>query len=529
MRRSLRWLLALSLIAAATAAGAQQPQRAVRPRTLAEDLQMFTGVLNQIRVNHPDSVDTHELIMAAIQGMVNAADPHSYVITSVRFSPEKEKALRDGKLYPVPIDFQYIEGVPVVQSVTPGSTAARAGVLPGDVLVAAEGKPVLAQSAFELSVELAGEKKSHVRLGFERRRSDGTLAQVEMSVRREKPDEATAVPVAFMLDRETGYTRITGFDNLKVADDFHDALGRLEKQGMKRLVLDLRDNPGGITTEAAHVAGEFLPKGAIVYTQIGRKLEISKDTARVERSFFNREKRYPIVVLINKGSASAAELVAGALQDHDRALIAGRPSFGKSLLMTGTLLPDGSQMVLVVGRLRTPCGRVIQRQYRGLQARDYYRRAGVAGDTVGRPSCKTDAGRTVYGGGGIYPDVVFPEPEPTPVWLSRVLEKHLPLTWLAGHMSASGSAYTTADALAARPVLAGTGLADFRKLAADQGVAIPEGAEADRRLQYLLLPLVADAKWGPEGLYKVVALLDPEVQLGIGAFSKAVDILAASR
>ena len=157
-------------------------------------------------------------------------------------------------------------------------------------------------------------------------------------------------------------------------------------------------SPGGLVKEAASAAGEFLPRGAVVYTQEGRRADLV-DTGRVGRSFWSSERRYPMAVLINAGTASAAELVAGALQDHDRAVVVGRPSFGKSLLMQGFPLSDGSALYLVVGRVRTPCGRVIQRQYHGLTRGDYYRLAAAERDTAGRPSCRTDAGRTVYGGG----------------------------------------------------------------------------------------------------------------------------------
>src|SRR3982750_232022 len=159
-----------------------------------------------------------------------------------------------------------------------------------------------------------------------------------------------------------------------------------------------RAAPGARVAEAAHGAGEFLPRGAIVYTSEGRKPEIT-DTGRVKRSFFRSERRYPIVVMVNAGTASASELVAGALQDHDRALIVGRPTFGKSLLMRGFPMSDGSLLMLVVGPVRSPCGRVVQRQYRSITRRGYYRMARADRDTTGRPSCKTDAGRTVYGGG----------------------------------------------------------------------------------------------------------------------------------
>ncbi|HEX6912312.1 MAG TPA: S41 family peptidase, partial [Longimicrobium sp.] len=432
MIRTTRAALAAALLCAAPAAA--QPSGATRPRTVADDLQMFSQVLNQIRVNHPDTVDTHALFMAAVQGMVEAADPHSFVIPAARLSPEKEQQLRAGRLHPMPIDFRYVGGQPVVASVAPGTAAARQDILPGDVLVAVDGARVQAESATELEVFLAGARGSTARLTFERERTDGTRVELERTVRRERGDDESAVPVVMMLDGQTGYIRVTTFSSERVAEDLHAALGRLEGQGMQRLVLDLRDNGGGRVAEATRIASEFLPAGATVYVSEGRKAEV-RDSVVVRRSFWRSERQYPIVVMVNEGTASASELVAGALQDHDRALIVGRPTFGKSLLMQGFPLTDGSIIMLTIGHIKTPCGRVIQRQYRDVRGADYYRMARTARDTVGRPSCRTAGGRTVYGGGGIYPDVVMPEAEPVPVWLARLSEEAVHTRWIGGYLT----------------------------------------------------------------------------------------------
>lgn len=505
------WLACAATVAAQQTAHADSAHGPLRKPTLYEDMQMFSQVLNQIRVNHPDSVDTHELLMAAVEGMVHAADPHSFVIRAARLAPDRESAMREGKLYPVPIDFEYVDGAPVVASISAGSSASRLDILPGDELIAIDGRPVMAESATELDLMLAGAKGSTATLTFERRRIDGSLARVERAVKREKVEEGTAVPAAFMLDDHTGYVRVTTFVNERVADDLHDALGTLERSGMTHLVLDLRDNGGGSVEQAAHVAGEFLPKGSIVYTAEGRKKAVI-DTGRVKRSFWKSEKRYPIAVLVNEGTASASEMIAGALQDHDRAAIVGRPTFGKSLLMDGFPLADGSEIVLVVGHIRTPCGRIIQRQYRSITRRDYFRLAGEARDTVGRPSCHTDAGRTVYGGGGIYPDVVLPKPAPVPYWLARVLEEDLPRKWLGGYVTANGSTLTTVEALAAHPALPPDALASFRQFASSQGITVPTDSAADVRLQRSLVLGAAWVKWGEGGYYHLRAVMDDEVK-----------------
>lgn len=507
----------LSLIALPLAA--QDSLRApVRHRSIAEDLQLFSQVLNQIRVNHADSLDTHELLMAAIQGMVEAADPHSFVIPATRFDSTKEALARGGKLYPVPLNFRFVSGAPLVTSVSAGSKAISLDILPGDELVSVDGHPIAATSEVELDLALAGQKNSSATLVFRRRRADGTIVRLDRSVPRERVEEATAVPVAIMLSDLVGYVRVTTFLGDRVADDLHAALDRLEKAGMKKLVLDLRDNGGGRVDEAKRIAGEFLPSGTVVYTSFGRKAAIT-DTGRVQRSFWRSERQYPIVLMVDDGTASASEMVAGALQDHDRALIVGRTTFGKSLLMQTFPLTDGSFMTLVVGQVRTPCGRVIQREFRNESRRDYYLDAGQSTGESNRPSCKTDHGRTVYGGGGIVPDVRIAGAQ-TPTWLSQVAERGLLMTWSAGYVDRAGSALSNVDSLAKSASLDAAALSSFRQLAAASGITIPDDADNSAKLSQSLLRSIAYAKFGDAGYYRVIAVNDPEIRSAVKAFDR---------
>jgi carboxyl-terminal processing protease len=523
-----RFGIAIVALALAGSAPAQQPTApAQRPRSIAEDLQLFSQVLNQIRVNHPDSMDTHAVLMAAIEGMVRATDPHSFVIPAVRLDSARQRALEDGRLAPVPIAFVYTRGVPVVASVAPGTRAATLDILVGDELLESDGRRITAESADELDIALAGVKGSSVSLKFSRRRLDGSRVTIDRMVKRERLDEQSAVAVAQLTDSITGYVRITTFANSKVADDVNSALQRLERGGMKRLLLDLRDNGGGLVSEASAVAGAFLEKGTIVYTSTGRK-ESVKHTEKVSRSFWNRARNYPVVVLVNSGSASASELLAGSLQDHDRALIVGRPTFGKALLMQGVPLTDGSLMMLVVGFVKTPCGRIIQRQYRNVRTSDYWRDAGAEQDTVGRPSCKTDAGRTVFGGGGIYPDVVLPNPEPVPVWLSRLDETELPLRWAGAFQNDSAGRRLTIELLIAAGGVDDAAVAEFRKFAAGQA-DIPTGAESNSWLRRRLGAEVARVRFGEAGYFRAIAATDPWIRQATAAFDNAASLLSAKR
>jgi carboxyl-terminal processing protease len=512
------------LVASAAPALSQDSLRApTRKRSIAEDLQLFSQVLNQIRTNHADSsLDTHDLLMSAIEGMVSAADPHSYVIPATRLDSAKERAMRDGKLVPIPIAFRFVDGAPLVANVAAGSKAVTLDILPGDELVSAAGRSIAASSVDELDLALGGPPNSTVVLTFRRRRADGTVVRVERNVVRQRVDEASAVPIATMLAGKTGYVRVTTFMGEKVAEDLHNGLDRLEKQGMERLLVDLRGNGGGRVDEAKQIAGEFLPRDMVIYTASGRKADVT-DTGRVQRSFWRSERRYPIIVLVDEGTASASELVAGALQDHDRALIVGRTTFGKSLLMRTFPLTDGSRIALVIGQVRTPCGRLIQREYRYESRRDYYREAGQASGTS-RPSCTTDHGRTVFGGGGVVPDVSVPATA-TPLWLSRASEQGLLVTWSSGYVERNRAALTSLDAFAASATLDAAALADFRTYAAERGVSMPDDAESQKAASRALLRSIAYVRFGEAGFYRLVAMTDSDIDAAIKAFDRSETLL----
>ena len=526
MRR--RWLVLALVWAPCAVAQQDTAKHAVRQWTTYEDLQLFSQVLSELKLNHPDSLDTHTLVMSAIDGMVHAADPHSFVIPAVRLNAAKEAEYRAGKLVPIPVEFIEVRGAYVVAGAASGSDAERLDILPGDRLVAIDSAPVRAESVVELDVMLAGAPKTTTLLTLERRRLDGSTVRIERRITRRSPDTESAVPTAFMLDPKTGYIRITTFLSDRAADDLHAALGALRHQGMQRLVLDLRDNGGGSIKQAAHVAGEFLPTGALIYTSEGRKKDIV-DTGRVSRSFFSTAAKYPLVVMINGGTASASELVAGALQDHDRALIIGRPSFGKALLMVPLSLSDGSAIMMVVGHVRTPCGRIVQRSYRGVALRDYYEGAWSARDTTGRPSCKTDAGRTVYGGGGIVPDILLPTPLGMPPWLGRIEEDRLVLQWIGGYLDAHKAQYASLDAFAAAPAIPAASITDFRAFVGAHGDSAATGESADRLLNRYLALAVAQGGWGEPGYYRIAAVLDPDVMTASHAFDRASELLGGSK
>jgi len=232
-----------------------------------------------------------------------------------------------------------------------------------------------------------------------------------------------------------------------------------------------------------------------------------------------------MVVLVNDGTASAAELLAGALQDHDRALLVGTPTFGKSLIMRGFPLADGSVILLVVGRLRTPCGRLIQRPYRDITTHEYYRTAGMARDTTGLPSCKTEGGRTVYGGRGLFPDVLLAADEPRPLWLSRLFEDETLTLWVGGFVSEHRAALGTLESFESTPRLPADPIKDFRAFAKGRGVDLPETSEADDWIRSAIFVQMAWAAFGVEGLYRVAGRFDADVKAAVAAFDRAESLL----
>src|SRR5439155_712365 len=222
-----------------------------------------------------------------------------------------------------------------------------------------------------------------------------------------------------MVDSVTGYLRLEEFAST-AADEVHNGMKQLRSMHAQRVILDLRANPGGIVVSAVEIASEFLPKNAVVFRTRGRKRD-TDTTFVTKRDGEFRE--IPLVVLIDERSASAAEALASSLQDHDRAVLVGRRSFGKALMQSIFFLPSGDIVWLTVGRVITPSGRVIQRRYHGIGYEQYLSFAGRSGaeeDTLA--VFKTDAGRAVRGGGGIVPDIVVPIIAPLPVWWSAAAD-----------------------------------------------------------------------------------------------------------
>ncbi len=356
----------------------------------------LSRVVDLVTQTYVEEVDSEKLIEDAIVGALKGLDPHSVYIP-----PKEMKAVKEefqGNFEGIGIQFEVVNGILTVVTPIPGTPSDRLGILAGDKIVKIDGVPTKGITTEEVPKKLRGPKGTTVHVTIER---PGISDLLEFDIVRDKIP-ILSVDAKFMLDDKTGFLRFNRFAET-TADEVEQALRELEAQGMQQLVLDLRNNGGGYLEQAHVIADKFLAGGRmIVYTK-GRIPNSSREYYSTQKSSY---RKLPIVVLVNRGSASASEIVAGALQDLDRAVIVGERSFGKGLVQSQYELGDGSAVRVTTARYYTPSGRLIQRPYDGKSAEEYYVEA-RHNDTLHTDSSKvylTSRGRVVYGGGGIVPD-----------------------------------------------------------------------------------------------------------------------------
>ncbi|MEW6467831.1 MAG: S41 family peptidase [Bacteroidota bacterium] len=369
----------------------------------------ISEVLKYITEHYVDSVDHSDITEKAIEDLLHNLDPHSSYISAKELKDINEQL--EGNFEGIGIEFNIVRDTICVVSVIAGGPSQKAGLLAGDKIITVEGKTVAGTNVKNKDVTslLRGPKGTDVKVGVMRNNQPKLIGFV--ITRDEIP--LYSLDVAYMLDDNTGYIKLSRFAETSYIE-FMEAIQKLRKEGMKDLVFDLRGNGGGLLNIAVDIADEFLEKGKmIVYTE-GRHSMRKNYTATSKGALT----AMPVVVLIDENSASASEIVAGALQDNDRGMIMGRRSFGKGLVQQQTQLPDGSAIRLTTARYYTPTGRCIQKPYnKGLD--DYYNEEQArfeSGELQHADSIKfpdslkfhTPKGKTVYGGGGIMPDVFVP-------------------------------------------------------------------------------------------------------------------------
>src|SRR6516165_2650174 len=367
-----------------------------------DSVRSFTEVYQVVQQNYAEPVNPDKAIYnGAIPGMLRVLDPHSNF-----FDPKSYAALREeqrGKYYGVGMQVGPRNNKVIVIAPFTGAPAYRAGIRPGDVIIAVDGKATDNMSTSDVAELLKGPKGTTVKITVLREGSDKPL---DFTVVRDEIPRYS-VDVHFMIQPGIGYMHINAFQETTE----HEVAQALDEFGpeLKGLILDLRQNPGGLLSEGVGVADKFLKKGQVIVSHHGR----ASAEKVYKAAHGNSGKEYPLVVLVNRGTASAAEIVAGAIQDHDRGLIVGETTFGKGLVQTVYPLSENTGLALTTAKYYTPSGRLIQRDYNGVSLYDYYYNNRDEGDTTSasgpsREVKMTDSGRTVYGGGGINPDIVIP-------------------------------------------------------------------------------------------------------------------------
>ena len=374
----------------ATSAGSDDMQSSVK---------QFTRVLSVVERNYADPVDVDKVVYdGAIPGMLHVLDPHSNFFDPKQYALFREE--QQGKYYGVGMTIAARENQTVVVAPFVGSPAFKAGIRPGDVISKVDGKSCDSLSSNEVADMLKGAKGTTVHIAVTR---EGWDKPIEFTVVR---DEIPRPGVEYfsMIRPGIGYVRVTTF-NETTDSDLADAMKQLDYPKLDGLILDLRNNGGGLLNQAVGMADMFLDKNDLVVFHHGRVSE--------ERRLYavrgNQGLDVPLVILVNGGTASASEIVSGAVQDHDRGLVVGETTFGKGLVQTQFQLSEDTALLLTTARYYTPSGRLIQRDYKNVSLYDYHYnpKAPV------KPELKlTDTGRQVYGGGGITPDDVVAAPKP---------------------------------------------------------------------------------------------------------------------
>ncbi|MFZ4520536.1 MAG: S41 family peptidase [Bacteroidales bacterium] len=384
-------------------------------------------VITYVKDNYVDTLSRKALEEKAISGLLEKLDPHSVYISAEEFHEANDPLL--GSFEGIGVQFRLENDTVTVVNPVSGGPSEKLGIRAGDRIVKVDGKNIagIKISTNDVMRKLKGAKGTQVKVAVFRRGAGGLL---DFTITRDVIP-TYSMDISYMPEPGIGYIRVNNFA-ATTHDEVHGALETLKRDGMKKLILDLRSNGGGYLKAAIDVADEFLGDGElIVYTEgMNHKKEVSKATS--DGLFENGD----LIILVDEGTASAAEIVSGAIQDHDRGMIVGRRSFGKGLVQEQLDFKDGSALRLTVARYYTPTGRCIQKPYKdGLEVynSDYYHRFMNGemehADSIKFPDSlkyKTPKGRTVYGGGGIMPDVFVPmEKDSAMLYYNQVINKGL--------------------------------------------------------------------------------------------------------
>jgi len=525
-------LAGLVIVFCAAAGGFWGRSSLVAQDQIPDQYKVFTAALGAIENNYVGEFESDRLVYSAITGMLQTLDPHSSFMDPRSFAQMRER--QEGRYYGLGISINVVDGDVTIFNVFEGSPAYQKGLRRGDVIAKIEGDDAKGWTSEQAVSRLRGPKQSSVNISIRRAGYDGLI---DLAVMRDEVHIPT-VPAAVMLDATTGYIKLQDFGE-NTDQELGKALDDLTKQGMKRLVFDLRGNPGGALDQAIRVSNRFLPKGdLIVYTR-GRVANSDQDYRATEQSDYLR---VPMITLVNRSSASASEIVSGALQDHDRSLIVGETTFGKALVQSVYRVAEGAGAAITTARYYTPSGRLIQRPW-DVGFDDYLTYTLREQDTnkVHKTDDMkyTDAGRKVYSGGGIEPDRRFDGPTDgfSPTRFARTIAGRNLFDAYAQQFTRKGD--TRVARRASGPVreleanfdVTDEMLAEFKHLVQQSPIPFDEaGWQKDLEFIKAMIHREIDVDlFGAAATYKNLARRDPQLQFAMGLFPEAQQLLDASR
>lgn len=489
-----------------------------------ETIQKFGTALQIIEFAYVDSVDTPELVESAIVSMLKDLDPHSAYISKEEVERVNEPL--EGSFEGIGITFQIFEDTILVIAPVPGGPSEKLGIMGGDKIVKINGEDATGKEIDNQFVidRLRGEKGTEVDVSIKR---PGKEELIDFTIVRDKIP-LHSIDATYMAAPDIGYVKLTRFSKTSM-DEFHESIDKLKEQGMKSLILDLRGNSGGYLNVAVELSDQFLSDDKlIVYTE-GMRSPKQEFTA-TERGEFDNGK---LIVLINEASASASEIVSGAVQDWDRGLIVGRRSFGKGLVQRPFKLPDGSVIRLTTARYHTPTGRCIQKPYEeGVEEyyKDFKRRLDsgelVSADSIDFPDSLryvTPNGRVVYGGGGIMPDVFIPIDSTrfsdyyTDLVRKRVFNDFT-ISYLDDHRNELLEKYPDLETFKKQFMIDDAVYAQFLEKARNEGVKRSDEDEyyyPDEKIKIQIKALIARNLWDTNAYFRVINVLDDELDTAI--------------
>lgn len=486
------------------------------------------GEVMQLVKNHYfDKVDLDEMNDQAIQAMLQTLDPHSSYITKKNSKQYDEMLF--GQFDGIGIQFNVLNDTVLVVSVIPEGPSHKVGLMPGDKIISVDGKTIAGVQIKneEVVKKLRGKKGTVVDVGILR---SGMKERMDFKIKRDKiPLES--INVSYMIDKEIGYILIDNFSTT-TGDEFIQALKQLKEQNMQKLIVDLRSNPGGFLGAAIDICDQFLPKGKlIVYTQ-GR--HVGKEEYKASNRGLFQDDDQQLVILIDEWSASASEIVAGAVQDHDRGIVIGRRSFGKGLVQRQFYLNDSSEVMLTVARYFTPSGRCIQKPFDNKSTEDYFvdiLNRYENGELENADSIrfidslkyKTSKGRTVYGGGGIMPDLFIPlQTSDSIVYFNKLANQGVVFTYAMEYVDKNRKrlqSYKTVAQFDKQFAVSDAMLQEILRKGEDKGITASEAtAYSKQEIKKWTKAYIARNLFNTKGFYQIINKEDEVIR-------KAVEVL----